>query len=129
MQARPVAVETTLVIQDLVPIPLSLVDIGFSQSGVYFLFRGDVVVYVGQSSNVLTRIGEHISDRFKLFDGVAFIKCDCLNRLWLEKLYIDHFKPEYNGAPSQPLFVEQKPRRERRLQRSQRRRLRLEKSL
>lgn len=82
---------------DLRPLPLAKLDRSFARSGVYFLFQGQEIVYVGQSADVLRRIGEHISDRLKVFDGVAFIPCQALNRVWMEEQYIKRLKPRYNG--------------------------------
>lgn len=64
-------------------------------SGVYFLLEGDEVVYVGQSTNVYTRIGQH---RDKRFDRYAFVPCavDALDKL--ESLYIHFLRPRLNAA-------------------------------
>lgn len=63
-------------------------------SGVYFLLDGDEVVYVGQSVNVYSRIGQHTDKRF---DRYAFVPCpvDALNKL--ESLYIHCLRPRLNG--------------------------------
>lgn len=63
-------------------------------SGVYFLLDGDEVVYVGQSVNVYSRIGQHTGKRF---DRYAFVPCpiDALDRL--ESLYIHCLRPRLNG--------------------------------
>lgn len=85
---------------DLKPVHLSKMDRSFSKSGVYVLFDRGKAVYVGQSANVLRRVGEHISDRRKRFCSVAFVPCTTLNRLWFESHYITHFKPIYNLDPA-----------------------------
>ena len=63
-------------------------------SGVYFLLDGDDVVYVGQSVNVYSRIGQHTDKRF---DRYAFVPChvDALDKL--ESLYIHCLRPRLNG--------------------------------
>lgn len=67
-------------------------------TGVYFLYRDGLVVYVGQARNVRARIGQHISEGRKTFDGVTIIPCstDRLNRI--EAHYIDLLKPLYNAC-------------------------------
>jgi len=65
-------------------------------SGVYFLVCGGAVVYVGQSVAIHGRIRTHISDG-KVFDRVAYIKCDPEKLDLLESLYIHHINPEGNG--------------------------------
>lgn len=104
----------TLVVQELIPVHVSKVDRSFAKGGVYFLLHRDEVVYVGQSGSILRRVGEHLSDRQKRFDSVAFISCEPLNRLWLEDLYIKHFQPRYNRPDKAMLKRERKARRRQR---------------
>lgn len=80
-------------------------------AGVYLLFRNDQVKYVGQSLNVISRLGAHVG--IKPFDSVKTI---CLREwsvdnpipvdeiasvqttlLSWEAALIQHFKPEWNG--------------------------------
>lgn len=62
-------------------------------SGVYFLFREGVVVYIGESTNVLKRIGEHED---KSFDEYSYVKTP-KNKLKVEeKKYIKMYSPLYN---------------------------------
>lgn len=64
--------------------------------GVYFLVRGDEVVYVGRSVDVYARIAQHRSSR-KLFDSHAIIPIDSrANRKKAERLFIRDWDPEYN---------------------------------
>lgn len=100
------AVMDVLAPVDLKPVGLNEVDRSFKTSGVYFLYRFGEIVYVGQSSDVLRRVGEHMADRHKEFDEVAFVPCQPLNRLWMESQYISRIRPEYNMMPA--------PKRERR---------------
>lgn len=86
-----------IVPEELHPVHVSRLDRSFDNSGVYFLFSDEEVVYVGQSNCVLRRIGEHMSDCLKVFDGVAMLPCLDLNRLWLEEQYIKLYRPRYNG--------------------------------
>jgi hypothetical protein len=65
-------------------------------AGVYFLVLGDVVVYVGKSTNVGARLREHKRDNVKTFDRVAHIQCDASELDHLEKVYITKLKPKHN---------------------------------
>ena len=67
--------------------------------GIYFLYKDNVVVYVGMSSySVFSRILEH--SKTKRFDSVYFIDIPngfvCENLLLGEYVYINIFNPKYN---------------------------------
>lgn len=62
--------------------------------GVYFLFSGDEIVYVGQSVNVFARVAGHFV--YKSFDSFAFVPCRHDQRLALESHYIKLFSPALN---------------------------------
>lgn len=63
--------------------------------GVYFLVKGASVVYVGQSTNVHSRV--HAHSAYMDFDGIAYIKCSKENLNKLESLYIHMLRPRLNG--------------------------------
>tara|TARA_B110000285_G_scaffold73250_1_gene84466 strand:- start:564 stop:1304 length:741 start_codon:yes stop_codon:yes gene_type:complete len=63
--------------------------------GVYFLVKGDRVVYVGQSIHIQMRVREHAKD--KDFDSFSFIRCEKKRLNVLESLYIHALRPEYQG--------------------------------
>ncbi len=63
--------------------------------GVYFLVKGERVVYVGQSTNILTRIATH--QQAKDFDRFAFVPCAREDLDVLESLYIHGLRPAMNG--------------------------------
>jgi hypothetical protein len=67
--------------------------------GVYHLMRGDVVRYVGQTTNVFTRIGSWKSPQFQAdaFDRVAFFPCAIDQLDTLEEEHIKRFQPEMNS--------------------------------
>lgn len=67
----------------------------FSQTaGVYFLFRGDEIIYVGQSLNVHKRVERH---RAALaFDSYTFIPCWENELEIVEAAYIDWLLPPLN---------------------------------
>ena len=66
-----------------------------NQCGVYFLVRGNRVVYVGQSVQISARLADH--SKTKDFDSYAFIRCDKEKLDVLESLYIHALSPEYQG--------------------------------
>jgi|APGre2960657373_1045057.scaffolds.fasta_scaffold96680_2 hypothetical protein len=67
-------------------------------TGVYFLVLEKRIVYVGQSTNVFTRILTHAQS--KEFDSYVYIPCekDMLNKL--ESLYIHFLSPPLNANAS-----------------------------
>lgn len=68
---------------------------GCAQPGVYVLFRGKEIVYIGQSLNVLQRIGEH--GRTKQFNAACFLPCKPKDLLTAERLLLDLFVPPDNA--------------------------------
>ena len=64
-------------------------------SGIYFLVQDEQVVYVGQSTNVYSRIAYHVGD--KTFEKYAFVPCDIDLLDKLESLYIHALRPKLNG--------------------------------
>ena len=66
------------------------------ESGVYFLYNKDELVYIGQSDNLYRRIGQHIAEGVKTFDRFELYPTkDCIR---LEGFLIELFKPKYNVA-------------------------------
>lgn len=65
-------------------------------TGIYFLLKGERIVYVGQSTNLHTRLSHHQS-RID-FDSVSFVSCDQEDLDVLESMYIHRLKPEKNGS-------------------------------
>lgn len=63
------------------------------KTGVYFLLRGNKIVYIGQTSRFPNRISCHTD---KNFDSYRFIECSWENSLKYESRWIKRFKPEYN---------------------------------
>lgn len=75
-------------------------DVERNKCGIYFLFDGNEVVYVGQSVNILARINVHLAQEKKAFDAFAFVEYpqDVLNEV--EAAYIVKLCPRYNtGLP------------------------------
>lgn len=70
-----------------------------ARCGVYFLRKADVIVYIGQSTNVYSRVATH--ERDKDFDSVTFVPCAKEQLDDLEGFYIRLIKPPLNGYSSQ----------------------------
>jgi hypothetical protein len=68
--------------------------------GVYFLFRGERIVYVGQSTNVRKRVDDHVRDA-KSFDKVGYIPVPESDLDRVERFWINRLKPELNKDQSQ----------------------------
>jgi hypothetical protein len=71
----------------------------YNYKGIYFLYKDDVVVYVGMSSySIFNRIWEH--QKTKKFDSVYFIETNNVftkeNLFVGEYVYINIFNPKYN---------------------------------
>lgn len=72
-------------------------------SGVYFLCLDGIVVYVGQSNSITTRIADHVKQtktcsKFKTFDHelIYFIRCPESELDETEQFWIRRLKPKYN---------------------------------
>lgn len=62
--------------------------------GVYFLIKGDEIIYVGQSINIHQRIGDHAKS--KDFDTFTYAECNKNDLSVMEAKYITKFKPKLN---------------------------------
>jgi hypothetical protein len=65
--------------------------------GVYFLFDGDEIVYVGQSTDVHSRVASHRLS-WKQFDSYTYIPCRIDQLTELEGYYIKILQPQLNRA-------------------------------
>lgn len=66
--------------------------------GVYFLFDGDRIVYVGMAANVRRRLGEHVREQTAPVVRAAVVECP---RCWLphvETYYITLYQPPLNWS-------------------------------
>lgn len=66
--------------------------------GVYFLLKDDAIVYVGRSTDILTRLANHSREASKAFNRAFVVECPAAHMDRLERLYIDKFKPPHNLA-------------------------------
>ena len=67
------------------------------QPGIYFLCLDDKIMYIGQSTNVNSRIAAHIGEGKKSFNSAYFIPYPKSLLDALECILIDKYKPELNG--------------------------------
>lgn len=68
------------------------------KEGLYALCKYGEIVYIGQSNNILRRIGEHAGCKEKEFDSFMYIRCDDKKeRDKLERHWIEKFQPKYNS--------------------------------
>lgn len=65
-------------------------------TGIYFLIRGESIVYVGQSLDVYHRISLHAKESQKAFDSYFVLPCLPSELNVLEPHYIFKFCPLYN---------------------------------
>jgi hypothetical protein len=74
--------------------------------GIYFLIKGNSIVYVGQTSNGLKRVQEHVNQKEKDFDHYCFIECEGNKKNDLEAIFISIYHPLYNKImPKTELFT------------------------
>jgi hypothetical protein len=66
--------------------------------GIYHLMLDEQVVYVGQSANMLARIGNWVSSKAIDFDGYRFFPCEIDQLNALEREHIGRYKPQHNIA-------------------------------
>lgn len=62
--------------------------------GVYFLFDGDELVYIGKTTKFELRLSSHMLK--KVFDSYVFVKVPLHILHEEEKKHIMHYKPKYN---------------------------------
>jgi hypothetical protein len=65
-------------------------------SGVYFLYKDENLVYIGQTINVANRVCTHLMEELKDFNKCFFIKIRKEDLFETETKLIRHFKPKYN---------------------------------
>jgi len=68
------------------------------RSGVYFLFHNGELVYIGQTKTIKWRLDQHLAERRKDFDAIAFIPCGLDRLLEIEAFYIKRYAPKYNAC-------------------------------
>ena len=84
------------------------------ESGIYFLFEDDIVVYIGITQNFHNRIFEgrtpHIES--KEFDSYSILPIKKENYILekLEDVLINFFNPEYNVTKRKQVFLNELPK-------------------
>lgn len=68
--------------------------------GIYFLYKDDELVYIGQSKNIGLRIYDgHVRGKAKDFDSYKFVEIsDDYNINKIERLLIEKYLPTYNKS-------------------------------
>jgi len=79
------------------------------KAGLYFLYKNDVLVYIGVSKNIYVRVLEHCFDNTKDFDSIKAISTkDNANRTVteiMEVFLISNYKPKYNKLIASDIFT------------------------
>lgn len=65
--------------------------------GVYFLFKDGIIVYIGKSVNLISRVCEHFRSVIKDFDEYTYIQCSHEELDYFERIFINKHKPKYNN--------------------------------
>lgn len=73
--------------KDFIPVPL------YQKSFIYFLIKENEVVYVGKTTQGISRPFSH---KDKDYDSINIIYCDEKDLDELEDMYISKYKPPYN---------------------------------
>jgi excinuclease UvrABC nuclease subunit len=63
---------------------------------IYVLYQGAEVVYVGQSSNVFSRLATHKKEAKKEFDSFRILYCRHNRMTYWERRLIKKYEPKYN---------------------------------
>lgn len=70
------------------------------RTGVYLLFKGETLVYIGVACNIHVRLWQHKISR-KYWDSVKFIEeKDYYKAIQIENYFLDNYKTMYNKAGS-----------------------------
>ncbi len=65
--------------------------------GIYFLYRGKELVYIGSSLSIIKRINEHFKQKKKEFDSYKFLELNgTIDLIGAESRFIYKYKPIYN---------------------------------
>lgn len=76
-------------------------------TAVYFLCRGSEVLYVGQSTDVQSRICSHVKEGKIEFDAAYFLPVTRSSLDAIEAAFIKTLRPKYNGNAGPRLTAEQ----------------------
>lgn len=76
---------------------LPSIDGGARRPGIYFLFDGRELKYIGSSGNVRKRVDAHDKGGAFYFDRARYLPVAWPWHLAIEGLYIRHYKPPHNS--------------------------------
>lgn len=81
-----------------IPVKSFSIEEAFFKPCIYYLMAGDSIVYIGETESLMMRIGQHIQENIKVFDGVKFVwfSGSRIDRLEKEKQEIIFHRPHYN---------------------------------
>lgn len=71
--------------------------------GIYFLFKDEELVYIGQSTNINKRVHDHIID--KKFNTYTYIQFPKFKLDEMEKKFIRIYSPKYNIIHKGKIFI------------------------
>lgn len=66
--------------------------------GVYFLWMGDELAYIGSSANVRSRVGGHCSDPKTRFNRATYLAVEWPWQFAIEAIYIRAYRPQGNST-------------------------------
>ena len=78
-------------------LPASLINKLPDESGVYFLFQNNILVYIGKAKNLRTRVSEHIQT--KTFDEVEYEVTHWSRSRELEENLLEDYFYQHNQYP------------------------------
>ena len=70
--------------------------IQYNISGIYFLIKDKIIVYIGKAIDITSRVRKHIMENQKDFDEVRYIEIEESELTYEEKYYISLYSPKYN---------------------------------
>lgn len=106
LSSSEVPVELRAVANFLIPMELQSVE-AHSMTGIYFLCSEGAVVYVGQSANVISRIGAHFGK--KTFDFAFLMRIPKSDLDFVEEAFIKGLKPKYNWSSDGKRLISPNP--------------------
>lgn len=90
---KEVPVELSQLGDDLFELPFDYIN---TPPGIYFLCKDNKIMYVGQSTSIVSRIATHIKENTKQFDRIFFIVCPAHKLDEIETELIKRFYPPLN---------------------------------
>jgi len=74
------------------------IDLGALRPGVYFLFTGSQLQYIGSSINVRIRVTAHLHGKRFPFDRATYLPVPSPWHLSVEAMYIQYYRPDQNST-------------------------------